>query len=385
LFAVLAPCLAAGAGAQDAAPYAARIEAAQSPNRGGLDGLSLGQVMQKFGVPGASIAVIKDYRLHWAKGYGLADADTGQAVNVDTAFQAASISKAVTAMAAMKLVQDGRLSLDEDINNILKSWKLPATELTREQPVTARALMSHTAGADDGFGFPGYAPGTPLPSAVQVIRGDKPANVGGVTFSRPPFQGMKYSGGGSVIMQVALTDLTGQPFADLMQTQVLGPLGMAGSSFRQPPAADWAPRMARAHGRNGQRMGAPWNVYPEQSAAGLWTTPSDLARFLIEVQTAVRGPRGAVLSQQGARELTSPVGTGPFAVGLQLELRGQGWYFMHSGANWGFQCDMVGHVRKGYGVVVMTNGEGGAAVIRELQARVAAAYGWDVLDKPLVR
>jgi CubicO group peptidase (beta-lactamase class C family) len=220
---------------------------------------------------------------------------------------------------------------------------------------------------------------------VQVIRGDKVANVGGVTFSRPPYQGMKYSGGGTVIMQVALTDLTGQPFADFMQATVLGPLGMTGSSYQQPPRPDWAPRLARAHGGNGQRMGAPWHVYPEQAPAGLWTTPSDLARFLIEVQTAVRGPRGVVLTQQGAREMTSPVGTGPYAVGLSMEKRGEGWYFGHGGSNWGFQCDLTGHVRKGYGVVIMTNGDNGGAVLREIEARVAAAYGWDVLDKPLVR
>lgn len=373
------------ADAQDAAPYIARIEAAQSPDRGGLDGATLEQVMKKFGVPGMSIAVVKDFNIHWAKAYGVADVETGRPVDVNTAFQAASISKPVTAMAAVKLAQDGRLSLDGDVNEILSSWKIPVSELTRSQPVTPRALFSHTSGSDDGFGFPGYAPTDPMPNLVQVIRGEKPANVSGVTFSRPPYQGMKYSGGGTVIMQVALTDLTGQPFEDLMRTTVLEPLGMTGSSFQQPPRADWEPRLARAHGPNGQRMGAPWHVYPEQAPAGLWTTASDLARFVIEVQVAMRGPRGKALTQQSAREMISPVGTGAFAVGLKVEMRGQGWYFMHGGSNWGFQCDLLGHFVKGYGVVIMTNGDDGGAAIREIQGRIAAAYGWDVLDKPLLR
>ena len=132
-------------------------------------------------------------------------------------------------------------------------------------------------------------------------------------------------------------------------------------------------------------MGTAWHVYPEQAAAGLWTTPTDLARFIIEVQTAVRGPAGKVLSQASARQMTAPVGTGPYAVGLAMEMRGEGWYFSHGGSNWGFQADIVGHLRKGYGVAVMTNGDRGRALINEIEARVAAAYGWDSLDKPLVR
>ena len=132
-------------------------------------------------------------------------------------------------------------------------------------------------------------------------------------------------------------------------------------------------------------MPVPWHVYPEQAAAGLWTTPSDLARFVIEIQKAVRGPAGAVLEQAFAREMVSPVGVGPCGVGLMVEKRGEGWYFTHGGSNWGFRADMLGHVRKGYGVVVMTNGDNGVSVISEIEARVAAAYNWDSLDKPMVR
>ena len=132
-------------------------------------------------------------------------------------------------------------------------------------------------------------------------------------------------------------------------------------------------------------MGAPWHVSPEQAAAGLWTTPTDLARFVIEVQSAVRGPAGRVLSQTTARDMVAPVGVGPFGVGLTVEKRGEGWYFSHGGSNWGFRADVLAHLRKGYGVVIMTNGDAGTAVINEIEARVAAAYSWDSLDKLLVR
>jgi CubicO group peptidase (beta-lactamase class C family) len=369
----------------DAVAVIARIEARQAPDRQGFDGLTLQQVMQRVRVPGVSIAVVKDFQVHWAKGYGVADVEAGRAVEVTTRFQSASISKPVTAMAAMRLVQDRKLDLDADVNAVLKSWKVPRTEETGSTPVTPRALFSHTSGADDGFGFPGYDPSSPRPSVVQILNGQPPSNVGQVLFARPPFQGYKYSGGGITIMQLALAELTGRPFADFMADTVLTPLQMADSSFAQPPPPQLVTRLARAHDGQGKAMGPAWHVYPEQAAAGLWTTPTDLARFIIEVQSAVRGPAGKVLAQTSAREMTSPVGTGPFGVGLTMEMRGEGWYFSHGGSNWGFQADIVGHLRKGYGVAIMTNGERGRPLINEIEARVAAAYGWDSLDKPLVR
>lgn len=220
---------------------------------------------------------------------------------------------------------------------------------------------------------------------MQILDGRPPSNMGPVLFARPPYQGYKYSGGGLEIMQLALTDLTGRPFAEFLRSTVLVPLGMADSSYEQPPAAALAERAARAHDAQGRRSQTPWHVYAAQAAAGLWTTPSDLARFVIEVQKAVRGPRGAVLDQAAAREMVAPVGVGPFGVGLSIEKRGEGWYFSHGGSNWGFRADILGHVRKGYGVVVMTNGDNGSTLIREIEARVAAAYGWDSLDKGIVR
>jgi CubicO group peptidase (beta-lactamase class C family) len=376
-----APPLAQG----DAAAVIARIEAPQTPNRQGFDGLTLPQVIERVRVPGVSIAVVKDFQVHWAKSYGVADVVTGKAVEATTRFQAASISKPVTAMAAMRLAQDGKLDLDADVNELLRSWKVPRSEASGSAPVTPRSLFSHTSGADDGFGFPGYDPSAPRPSVVQILDGQPPSNVGQVLFARPPFQGYKYSGGGITIMQLALTELTHRSFAELVADAVLEPLQMVNSSFAQPPPPELAGQLARAHDGQGKAMATAWHVYPEQAAAGLWTTPTDLARFIIEVQTAVRGPAGKVLSQASARQMTAPVGTGPYAVGLAMEMRGEGWYFSHGGSNWGFQADIVGHLRRGYGVAVMTNGDRGRALINEIEARVAAAYGWDSLDKPLVR
>lgn len=204
-------------------------------------------------------------------------------------------------------------------------------------------------------------------------------------FARPPYAAFKYSGGAVTIMQLALMDLTGKPFAELMRSLVLDPLTLKDSSYEQPPPGARAAHAARAHDAQGKAVGPTWHVYPEQAAAGLWTTSIDLARYIIEVQRAVRGPRGAVLLQSSAREMITPVGVGPFAVGLSIDKRGEGWYFSHSGSNWGFRGDMVGHIRRGYGVALLTNGDNGGALIQEIEARVAAAYQWDSLDRPLRR
>src|SRR5262252_3492323 len=261
---------------------------AQAPT-GPLDASTVQQLLTQFHVPGLSVAVIKNFRIDWAKGYGTTDVQTGTPVTVDTMFQAASISKTIAAMTSMKAIQDGRFALDQDVNTILKSWKLPGGELTKERPVTPRMLMSHTSGTGDGFGFPGYSPGAPLPTLVQIMDGLPPSNRPRVRLERPPMTGFKYSGGAVMIEELALTDAVGKPFEQIAQDWVLNPVEMSNSTFEQPLPAVRQKQAARAHDRNGARMGDPWHVYPEHAAAGLWTTPTDLAKFLIEVQKSLRG------------------------------------------------------------------------------------------------
>jgi CubicO group peptidase (beta-lactamase class C family) len=382
LWLVWAPLLAASDGTER---YISAVENAQRPDRGGFDSLTLPELMERMHVPGVSVAVIHDFKIHWAKGYGIADVETGAKVDTETMFQAASISKPVTAMAVLKQVQDGKFSLDDDINKILRSWQLTGGEFTKERPVTPRALASHTSGLGDGFGFPGYEPGAPLPSVVQILNGEKPSNVGRVFMERPPLQAIKYSGGGYTVLQLALTDTLQQPFPDILRDTVLKPIGMSNSAFEQPLSPAHDRNAARAHDGNGKTMGAKWHVYPELAAAGLWTTPTDLAKLAIEVQRSVYGGSNRVLSPAMTREMLSPMGVGDFGVGFVLAKRGEGWYFLHNGSNWGFMCLLVAHKVNGYGVAVMTNADRGGVVMNEIKERVERAYGWDALNKPIPR
>jgi CubicO group peptidase (beta-lactamase class C family) len=363
----------------------ARVEAVQIPNRQGLDPFTLQEVMDKYHVPGLSIAVVRDFEIHWAKGYGIADVTSGAAVANDTLFQAASISKAVAAMAVLKAVQEGKFSLDDDINQILKSWQLPVDGFADRGPVTPRALLSHTSGTGDGFGFPGYHPSAPLPTTVQILDGETPSNVGAVRIERPPLTSMKYSGGGVTIMELALVDAVGKPFPRILEEWVLGPIGMTDSAYEQPLGPERDRKAARAHDGEGKAMDAKWHVYPELEAAGLWTTSVDLAKLAIEVQKSPRNEANRVLTRESVREMMEPVGVGDFAVGFQISKLGEGWYFGHGGANWGFRCELTAHKLKGYGVAIMTNGDNGGVVVRELKERIARAYDWDSVDKPIPR
>ena len=378
-------CLACAAFAQDAAQIIRTVESPQVPNRQGLDPFTLQQLMSRFHVPALSVAVIRDFKIHWAKAWGVADVQSGEPAGTETMFQAASISKPVAAMASLRAIQEGKFGLDQDVNTILKSWKVPENEFTKDHPVTPRALMSHTSGTDDGFGFPGYNPSAPLPTIPQILDGKAPSSLPPVTWARPPFTGYKYSGGGILIEQLALTDVVGMPFAQMMREWVLDPISMTNSSYEQPLPPERATKASRAHDSQGRAMDAKWHVYPELAAAGLWTTPTDLAKFAIEVQLSLLGKSNRVLSQRTAEEMVTPVGVGPFAVGFTIEKDGEGWYFTHSGSNWGFQCDLYAHRLKGYGVAIMTNSDSGGYLIPEIRRRVALAYGWDTLDKPILR
>jgi CubicO group peptidase (beta-lactamase class C family) len=359
-----------------------QIEGTPSPDRQSPDTLSIPQLLERYRVPSVGVAVVHDYTVAWTKSWGVADAQSGESATEQTLYQAASITKPLSAMASLRAAQMGLFDLDQDINTVLTSWTLPDTPFGGEVSVTPRMLMSHSSGLGDGFGFPGYAPGEPLPTLVHILDGQSPSPLAAVRLVRPAMTAYQYSGGGIEIQQLALTDTVGAAFPQIMHDWVLQPIGMTSSTFEQPLPAELEHRAARAHDGDGARMGAPWHVYPELAAAGLWTTPGDLASFVVEVQRTLAGRSSSVLDQATMRNMVTPVGVGPFAVGFVVSQAGDGSYFEHDGDNWGFKAQLIGHVAKGYGAVIMTNGDNGQKVIAEIQNRIATSYGWDVPDHP---
>jgi CubicO group peptidase (beta-lactamase class C family) len=332
---------------------------------------TLADEMQRLHVPGVSIALIRNGQIAWARGYGVASKD-GQPVTPETLFQAASISKPVTALAALRMVEAGKLALDADINTALSSWKLPRGPGGAH--ATLRQLLSHTAGTTVS-GFPGYAHDAKVPTLVQVLDGAAPANTKPVRIEAAPGSKWNYSGGGYTVVQQAMIDRAGKPFAELLAETVLAPLGMKDSSFAQPLPASLLPRAAMPHDGKGEPYPGGAYTYPELAAAGLWTTPSDLARFILGVQRNADERGQALLSPAMAHTMLQPVKNG-YALGFGTEGKGPSLSFGHGGSNMGYQDLLSAYVGHGDGVVVMTNGEGGNDIGQGILRAVAHEYHW---------
>ena len=331
--------------------------------------------MRLHRVPAVSIAVFGSGKVLWAKAYGLADADALSPATDATLFQAASISKPVSAMAALKKVEQGKLALEKNINDSLKTWKLPENELTKMRPVTLAELLSHSAGTTV-HGFPGYAAGRAVPTLVEVSNGAPPANTAAIRVDLLPGKEYRYSGGGYTIVQQALVDVEGKPFPQILSETVLKPLGMSASTYEQPLPPGLLKSAAAGHDATGRPIPGKRHTYPEMAAAGLWTTPSDLARFALGLERALEGKPGAVLSKEMALKMVTP-GLGDYALGLGVNKRGPAFYFTHSGGNEGFRCLLIAHREKGYGAAIMTNADGGDQIMPEVVRAIAAAYQWE--------
>ncbi len=342
--------------------------------------LSLLQWMDALAVPGVSIAVIDDHGIVWAKAYGVTTTGPGgSAVTPGTLFQAASISKPVVALAVMHQVERGRFDLDADINDYLKSWKLAASELQDGENVTLRRLLAHTGGITPG-GFPGYARTAPVPRIVQILSGVAPAtNSPARVVSKPGSEGA-YSGLGYLMLQLALEDVSDKPFESILQETVLQPLGLDDSTFEQDLPAPLQARAARGHRSSGGSIEGGWLVNPELAAAGLWTTPTDLATLVIEVAKSKRGGEGRLLSSDITRQMLSrhqdEMGLG-FVVG-DSDPHG---YFAHSGGNQGYFAHFEMLADSGKGIVIMTNSDAGQALASLVIASVAHAYDWPLLER----
>jgi len=335
---------------------------------------SLADRMEAYRVPGISIAVFRDFQVEWAKGYGVLSEEGGEPVTPTTLFQAASISKPVAATAALSLVQEGRLDLDEDINQKLKSWAVLENDFTSEKKVTLRRILSHTAGLTV-HGFPGYARDRDIPTLVQILDGEKPANTAPIQVDITPGSLWRYSGGGYTVMQQLLIDVQGRPFPEILRERVLQPAGMVDSTYEQPLPESRFAQASNAHLRNGKLVKGGWHTYPEMAAAGLWTTPTDLSRFAIALIQAYHGRSEAPLSQDTVREMLTEV-DGGYGLGFGVTGEGETLRFSHGGSNAGFKCSLIAWPHSGEGVAIMTNGDLGGSLYTELLHSLALEYGW---------
>lgn len=334
---------------------------------------SLADEMAALHVPGLSIAVIHNGKIDWARSYGIARPD-GAPVTPDTLFQAASISKPVTALTAMRLAQDHAVDLDIDVDAYLKGWTPPRDADAAGRSVTLRELLTHTAGVNVD-GFRGYAQGGPIPTLDQIVRGAPPANSEPFAVTTAPRALWRYSGAGYVTIRKALEDATGQPFGELAQRLVLEPAGMSRSRFAQPLPDAEAKGAAWPYGGDGQPLKEGAHVYPELAPDGLWTTPTDLARLVIQVQQSLNAGSDALVKPETMREMMQPGGLAGWGIGWALGGTAAHPYFWHSGSNAGFKSMLFAY-GEGEGVVVMTNSDRGEKLAADVVRTIAYEYGW---------
>jgi CubicO group peptidase (beta-lactamase class C family) len=356
----------------------------------------LAERMEHYNVPGLSIAVIEDYRLVWAKGYGVLEAGGDTPVTPDSLFHAGSIAKPVSAAAALVLVEQGLLDLDQDVNDALASWQVPENRYTTQEKVTLRRLLSHSSGLTDGFPMRsssdpeydwGQASEGQRPSVtIQELLEAEPTVDGGspTRVTRVPGTAYQYSNLGYGVVQLLMTDVTHQSFSDLMSEIVLEPVGMADSTFEQPLPEMLRARAATEHDVNGQPFEGKRHHFPILAAGGLWTTPSDLAKFAIKLMRARTGESALLLSQEMAGEMLSSqieldesFSRDSSGLGFDLGGNGQAFRFMHTGGTWGSTSLLWVHPETGQGVVIMTNSATADGAIRfEILAAIAVVYGW---------
>ena len=333
--------------------------------------------MKALNIPGLSITVFDNNEILWSKGYGLKDKKSAKPVTENTLFQAASISKPVTSVAAFKLIEENKFSLDENVNSKLTSWQVPDNEFTKNEKVTARRIMSHTSGLSTS-GFQGYSQKDSIPTLIEVLQGSKITNSEPVRVIQKPGESEIYSGGGITVLQMLMEDVSGKEFSQLLDDLVLNPTGMKSSSFAYPLPENLHELTANGYDENGAVIPNGYHIYPEKAAAGLWSTPSDLARFMIALGESYRGEDDTLLKQSSAQIMLTRI---PNAGGTGIGIDGEGnaFRFRHSGGNAGFSCYAVSFANTGRGVVIMTNSDNGFPLIHEIVRAVSREYNWPAM------
>lgn len=343
---------------------------------------SITERLAHYKVPGAAIAVVRNGQVVYAAGFGVRQAGTHDAVDADTVFSVGSVSKMGTAATALKLVAAGKVSLEEDIDPRLRRWHVPADAQGQQAPINLRMLLSHTAGFNV-HGFQDYQPAERLPTLLQTLEGQPPAKNEAIRLIHAPGQQVDYSGGGYTVVQLAIEDLTGTPFADVARREVFAPLGMSRSTYQNPLPARYG-NVAHAHDSKGQAEALPrgWQSFPEQAASGLWTSANDMGLFVAALLRSIRTQQGW-LPQPLALQMVSEVAPAGRGLGPELAGAGASRRFFHNGSNDSYHAGIEGYPESGDGFVILTNGDNGSALRGEIRNALSDALGHNA--KPLIR
>lgn len=350
--------------------------------------VTLSERMAHYNVPGVSIAVINDYKVEWTKGYGVVKSGSDKPVTTETCFEAASTTKLLTSAAALHLLEQGMLDLDEDVNQKLKSWKIPENEFTQNEKVILRRLLTHQSGLTRPDGGFSEEEGS-VPTLLQVLKGEAPARNQAAFVEYVPGTKHQYSNMGYIVIQLLIEDVMGKPYAQIVQETVFAPVGMKNSTVIHPLNAEFKSNVALPHDGEGNSYDRP--QHPTALGHGaLVATPADLALFSIELIRAYQGQSSRIVSQKTAKKMFSAqleldpnqsFGLSGQGLGVFLMGAGDNFYFAYPGHNApGATCVLIASPVTGKGAVIMTNGVMGLQLSLEILAALGDEYDWPAVQ-----
>ena len=345
-----------------------------------IKSFNLVERMEHYKVPGVSIAIVESGEIKWAKGYGTANTNSGSKVDTNTIFQAGSISKPLAALSALKLVENGSIDIEEDVNIYLKEWKIPESDFTQVEKVTLRRLLTHTAGMTV-HGFPGYQQTDTFPSIGEVLNGN--GNTPKIIVDTIPGSIWRYSGGGYTVIEKMVEDVSGLSLDEYMSKNILQAIGMKNSTYEQPLSSELHSNASAAYDTDGKIIDGLWHNYPEQAAAGLWTTPTDLAKYCIEIQQILAGKENGVLSKETIEKMLTKH-KNDWGLGPSIHWEQDSLIFRHGGKNAGFTNNLISFANRGNAVIVMTNADNGGKLIGEILRSVSNYYNWGISNPKVV-
>ena len=338
--------------------------------------------MEFLGVPGVSFALIQDGQIEWAEGYGVQSLETMKVVTRDTLFQAASLSKPVTLMAVMRMHEAGLIDLDADIQTYLAEYRLPVRANSADNAISFRNILSHTSGLTAG-GFMGYEQDAGFPTDIEVLMGSGVANSGKLKALQAPGAMLAYSGLGYMVAEIAMQDITGDSFKTLMDEWLLYPATMTSSDFAQPLPDNKHNSVARGHQANGTPVKGGWYNYPEQAAAGLWSTAGDMATFMIEIYMAYHG-NSDILDRETVRKMITDQRDG-HVYGFLIDGQGESLSIRHYGGNVGYRSFMIVYLETGNGAAYLSSSDNGGALGTEFLYTASNVYGWPTFHQTEVK
>jgi CubicO group peptidase (beta-lactamase class C family) len=331
-------------------------------------------------VPAISVAVIDNGKVAWAKAYGVANVESRTPIDTRTVFSVGSVSKVVAAAMTLRMAATSQLDLDTDVNDYLKEWKIPATQHAQGRAVTLRQILSHTSGLSVS-GFPDFMPDEKLPTTIETLNGSPPSKTPAVVLQFAPGTQMLNSGGAVTVEQMIIAEVSGQSFENKAQAEVFKPLGMARSTYANPLPTSIG-NIAKAHDQSGALTAKPrgYQTFPELAASGLWTTPTDIAQFVVALMKSYRGESDAFLPRSFAVDMMTEVGPSIFGLGPRLAGEGKSLRFSHGGSNDSYKAWFEGEPETGRGMVIFTNGANGEPLYQEVRRAVADAMGWPIYE-----